>query len=218
MASNAALHWLDGRGWLVFAGGVQGDDVIRARALGIASADGAVAVISVQGATLWAEAVLADLEDLGAQSGYLVDVVTEDDEAVRTRLADAGIIVIGGDESVSNVRSALMGAAIEGIQAAFENGAVILVEGPGTMAFGAWVMLDDERFVSGFEWLAGALIVPGVTGVGNLPITQELMAMQPGAIAIGIGAGAALALGPDGQVDPWGDQQVSIALGPDFGA
>ena len=36
MASNAALHWLDGRGWLVFAGGVQGDDVIRARALGIA--------------------------------------------------------------------------------------------------------------------------------------------------------------------------------------
>jgi hypothetical protein len=218
MASNAALSWLDGRGWLVFAGSVQGDDAIRARLLGTAAADGAVVVVVTQGSNLWAEQVLADLEDLGAQAGYLVDAITEDDEAIRSRLSEAGVIVIGGEESVSNLRSALTGAAIEGMQAAFKNGAVILAEGPGAMLFGAWNLLDDGKIVDGFEWLLGALIVPGAASVSNMPLTQEVMAMQPAAIAVGIGIGAALALGPDGQVDIWGDQQVSIALGPDFSA
>jgi hypothetical protein len=158
------------------------------------------------------------MEDLGAPSGYLVDVLTEDDTVIHSKLAEASMIVIGGDASVTNIRSVLLGAAIAGIQQAFENGAVVLAEGPGAMVFGAWVLQDDGQINSGFGWLRGSLIVPGIASVSESPVTRIVMAAQPSAIAVGIGAGSALALGPDGAVETWGEQQVSIALGPTFGA
>lgn len=218
MASNAALYWQDGRGWLVLAGATSDSETIRARVLGTASADGAVAVVATRGINAETEQILADVEDLGAQSGYLVDVVSEDDEATRQKLADAGVVIIGMDDSAANVRSVLMGAAIEGIQTAFENGAVVLAEGPAAMVLGTWIVADDGDIVTGLEWVQGAVIVPGVESVAESYAAREVMALQPAAIAVGIQAGSALALGPDGQVETWGEQQVTIALGPDFGA
>jgi hypothetical protein len=38
----------------------------------------------------------------------------------------------------------------------------------------------------------------------------------PDAIAIGIGPGSALVLGPNGEVETWGKQQVTISLGPGY--
>lgn len=218
MASNAALRWLDGRGWLVLAGSVHDAESIRARVLGVAAADGGLAVVVTQGEDAGAEQILTELEDLGAQSGYLVDVLAEDDLAVREKLADAGIVIISADDKVATLRSALLGAAIEGVQVAYENGAVVLVEGPGVMVFGAWVMLDEGGITTGFEWLQSALIVPGVESVADAAVTKIVMDLQPATLAVGVGAGSALALGPDGQVETWGHQQVTIALGPEFGA
>jgi hypothetical protein len=218
MASKAALRWRDGRGWLILTGATPSGDEIRGRALRIAAADGGVAYVATQGTNQAADQLLADMADLGAQSGFLVDVLTEDDETIRERLAEAGMIVIAGDASVTNVRSVLLGAAIAGIQAAFENGAVVLVEGPSAMAWGGWTMLDSGEITTGLDWLRGALVVPGSASVGEAPETQGIMHAQPGAIAVGIGPNSALALGPDGEVEPWGQQEVSIALGPTFGA
>lgn len=216
MASNAALQWQDGRGWLVLAGSAS--DTVRARALGIAAADGGIAYLATQGVNASVEQILTDMEDLGAPSGYLVDVLTEDDSVIQSKLAEASMIVIGGDPSVTNVRSALLGAGIAGIQEAFENGAVVLAEGLAAMAFGAWLLQDDGQINSGVGWLSSGLIVPGIASVSESPVTRIVMAAQPSAIAIGIGAESALALGPDGEVQTWGEQQVSIALGPTFGA
>lgn len=216
MASNAALQWQDGRGWLVLAGSAS--DAVRARALAITAADGGIAYLATQGANAAAEQILTDMEDLGAPSGYLVDVLTEDDPVIQSKLAEASMIVIGGDPSVTNVRSALLGAGIAGIQEAFENGAVVLAEGPAAMTFGAWLLQDDGQINSGFGWLSSGLIVPGIASVSESPVTRIVMAAQPSAIAIGIGAESALALGPDGEVQTWGEQQVSIALGPTFGS
>ncbi|MBZ0302186.1 MAG: hypothetical protein K8J31_20725, partial [Anaerolineae bacterium] len=164
------------------------------------------------------DAIVADMQDLGAQSGYLVDVLTEDDRVIRDKLAEAGIVIVAEDPSVMNVRSALLGAAIEGIQIAFENGAIVLVEGPAATAFGAWVIAADGRVLAGLDWLHSGLIVPGTTSISEAPDTRVVVAAQPAAIAVGIGSGSALALGPDGEVETWGDRQVTIALGPDFGA
>jgi predicted LPLAT superfamily acyltransferase len=216
MASNAALQWQDGRGWLVLAGSAS--DTVRARALGIAAADGGIAYLATQGVNASVEQILTDMEDLGAPSGYLVDVLTEDDSVIQSKLAEASMIVIGGDPSVTNVRSALLGAGIAGIQEAFENGAVVLAEGLAAMAFGTWLLQDDGQINSGVGWLSSGLIVPGIASVSESPVTRIVMAAQPSAIAIGIGAESALALGPDGEVQTWGEQQVSIALGPTFGA
>src|SRR5690606_9214802 len=119
------------------------------------------------------------MEDLGAPSGYLVDVLTEDDSVIQSKLAEASMIVIGGDPSVINVRSALLGAGIAGIQEAFENGAVVLAEGLAAMAFGAWLLQDDGQINSGVGWLSSGLIVPGIASVSESPVTRIVMAAQP---------------------------------------
>lgn len=218
MARNTVLNWLDGRGWLVLAGRTPAPDAIRAHALSIGSADGAVAYVATQGANAGIDQLLADMEDLGAGSGYVVDMLVEDDTVIQTRLAEAGIVVIAVDPSVSNVRSALLGAAIEGIRAAFEHGAIVLAEGPAAMVFGTWVLTENGEVAPGLGWLHNGLIVPGTMRVAEASATRQVMALHPSALAVGVGPESALALGPDGQVETWGEQQVGIALGPKLGA
>lgn len=211
MAHKNVLRWLDGRGWLVLAGSP--DDAIRAQAIERLAADGGVAYVTLGSNSDQGEQVLADMADLGAPAGYLVDVLSEDDETVQSKLSQAGMVVIEGAADAAQMRSALMGAASEGIQVAFENGAVVLAEGWGAEVFGAWLRLADGRVVTGLEWLEAALLVTGTDAVGTAPDAQHILRTQAEAIAIGIGAGSALALGPDGEVELWGAQRVTVALG-----
>lgn len=214
MARNAVLRWIDGRGWLILSASI--DDEIRALALARASADGGVAYVSMGGAA--AEKALVDMEDLGASSGYLVDVLAEDDITIRQKLSEAGVIVIAAGDSVTDVRDGLMGAAISGILDAFLNGALVLAEGVSASVFGAWVMLDEMNITSGLDWLESALIMPGVTSVRDADDVQTFLNSQSSAIAVGIGPASALALGPDGEVETWGNKQVTVALGRDYSA
>jgi hypothetical protein len=159
------------------------------------------------------EQVLADMADLGAPSGYMVDILSEDDETIQSKLAQAGMVVIEAAADAAQMRSALMGAASDGIQIAFENGAIVLAEGSSAAAFGSWVLALDERIVTGLEWLEGALVVTGTSAVGASPDAQRVLRAQAEAIAVGIDDQSALALGPDGEVELWGDGQVTVALG-----
>ncbi|PJF27889.1 MAG: hypothetical protein CUN53_02400 [Phototrophicales bacterium] len=215
MPSQSVFRWLDGRGWLVLAGA--GDPAsesdfseIRAKALGRMAADGAAAVVFL-GEASGADALLDDIEDLGAPSGYLVDIVTEDDETIRNRLTEAGMIVISGASSGAAARSALLGAAIDGIRAAYENGAIILVEGAASGAFGAYLLDADGTVSAGLGWLMNALILPGMASIGQAAL--PVLSVHPEAVGVGIGSGAALALGGDGEVEIWGARRVSVALG-----
>jgi hypothetical protein len=216
MARNNVLRWMDGRGWLVLAGGGDNLSDIRANALSRAAADGGIAYVTLGSQSVEAENVLADMEDLGAPSGYFVDILSEDDQTVQAKLADAGIIVVDGSASLDDLRSSLIGAANDGIQVAFQNGAVVLAEGRAAVIFGAWILLELGELTSGLEWLENSLIVPGITSVSESSAVQEVLLLQPGAIAVGIGEGSALALGPDGEVETWGERQVTIALGKDY--
>jgi hypothetical protein len=216
MARNNVLRWLDGRGWLILSGGGEGSSDVRAQALGRLSADGGVAYITLGTQSSLGEMVFADLEDLGAPSGYLVDILSEDDETIQSRLSEAGMIVIDSSAPFIELRSSLMGAAAQGIQTAFENGAVILAEGSAATVLGAWVLTPDGNLVSGLEWLESTLIVPGVVSITESEAAQSVLNSQTSAIAIGIGEGSALALGPDGEVETWGAKQVAVALGRDY--
>jgi hypothetical protein len=203
------FRWLDGRGWLVLAGGGETGD-IRAQALGRAAADGGLACISLKGDPN----LLEDLEDLGAPSGYLVDLNTEDDQTIHDRLAEAGIIVIDSAASVKEARSLLRGAPIEGIQQAFEHGAVVLAEGITAAAFGGWLLLSGGEVTEGLEWLENALVAAPQLAIPDLATyARPVLLAQPSAIAVGIGQGSALALGPDSEVETWGEKRVTIALG-----
>jgi hypothetical protein len=216
MASNAVFRWLDGRGWLVLAGDAADSDEIRSQALAISAADGAVAVLLTQSSDALAENLLNDIEGLGAPAGYLVDLLTEDDDSIRNQLAEAGMIVVGLESDPLVLRSGLFGAAIEGIRIAFEHGAVVLAEGAAAMVFGAWVLAADGAVQEGLGWLESALILPGTAQVSESAAARQVLAARSAAIAVGIGAGSALALGPDGEIETWGLSEVSVALGPDF--
>jgi hypothetical protein len=216
MPTNAVFHWLDGRGWLILAGETPAADAVRSRALSVAAADGAVACVAPD--SLSAEQLLTDMESLGAPPGYVIDLLAEDDQTIYAHLAEAGMIVIGAETTAAGARSNLLGVVIDGIRTAYENGAVILVEGSSAMMFGAWVFLENGQLVDGVNWLQGSLILPGVPRAADAPQTQRLVAEQGAVVAIGIGTHSALALGPDGQVEIWGEQEVTIALGPNFGA
>ncbi len=208
MPKQSVFRWLDGRGWLVFSGGA--DDDVRALALGRAAADGGVACVALSGDP---DALLDDIADLGAPSGYVVDVFGEDDESLNDKLAQSGMVILVGGASAAEVRGALRGAALDGIQAAYQNGAVILLEGVDAMAFGAWLV--DDAVAGGLGWLEGAAVFTGVSNAGAP--AKPVFEQQPDAIAVAILPGSALALGPDGQIEAWGEREVTIALGPAFG-
>jgi hypothetical protein len=216
MAHNNVLRWRDGRGWLVLSGGAEVGGEVRAQAIGRAAADGGVAYVSLGNDTNVAEAALLDMEDLGAASGYLVDVLSEDDETIRTKLAEASMIVIESDADLASIRSGLLGAAAEGIEAAFANGAVILAEGLSASAFGQRIALDSGETIDGLGWLEQAFILPAVVAVAESTTGRAALDDQPSALALGIGVGSALVLGPDGAVELWGRKQVTVALGRSF--
>jgi hypothetical protein len=153
------------------------------------------------------------LSDLGAPSGYLVDLASEDDETIQSKLAEAGMVVIEGGATASEVRSSLYGAAIAGIQKAYENGAVILVEGTSAMVFGEWVRQASGELTAGLEWLKSALIL---LGADVAEPAKKALISQPEAIAVGIGVGSALALGPDGEIETWGKKEITVLLGSKY--
>ncbi len=215
MPTQAVFKWLDGRGWLILSGGADAGGEIRGLALGRSSADGGVACIALSSDPGAGDHLLDDVEDLGAPSGYVVDIAAEDDESVRSKLAEAGVVVIVSDEGAEVVRSALTGAAIEGIQTAFENGAVVLAEGACAMALGGFLVNSDGSLAPGLNWLDEALVLPNVDSAAIY--AKDLLLSQPLAVAVGIGFGSALALGPDGQVETWGKRQVTVALGANYG-
>lgn len=215
MPTQAVFQWLDGRGWLVFSGGADWEGEIRGTALARSSADGGVACIALSSDPTAADLLLDDVTDLGSPSAYIVDVAAEEDAAVRSKLAEAGIIVITTDETADSVRSALTGAAMSGIQTAYENGAVVLIEGECAMAFGAFIVTQEETIAAGLGWLERALVIP--TSASAAESAKPLLGVEPDSVAVAIGVGSALALGPDGEVETWGKRQVTVALGAQYG-
>ncbi len=216
MGQNSVLRWRDGRGWLVLSGGAEEASDIHARAVGRLSADGGVAYVTFGSHLAEAESALTDLEDLGAPSGYLVDLFTEDDETIQQQLGEAGMVVISVEAEAQEVRSALLGAAVQGLQIAYENGAVILAEGNSAAVLGEWLVLPDGSIRPGLDWARGMAVFPGVLAAAEVPSVRQFLEAQPTGIAAGIGVGSALALGPDGEVETWGRRQVTIALGARF--
>ena len=215
MPQASVFHWIDGNGLLILAPGTPGSSDIRAQAIGRAPSGGALVCAMVNGLGDSSDALLDDLEQLGAPAGYLVDLVTEDDETIEQALREASIIVIESGRDVQSARSALLGAAQRGIRTAYEQGAVVLAEGNSAVLFGKWMLAENAAVLDGFGWISEAVIV-GVQGELSEQV-KPLLAEHPHGYAVGITGNTALALGPGAQVSVWGDQQVAITLGTQYG-
>lgn len=207
---HQVLRWLDGEGWLVFSGGNDALSTIRSAALARMEAEGDVVYLGVDDSA--ADELIDDMGELGAPAGYLVNVLTEDDDTIRSYLGDAGLIVVPDALPPAEWKSVLSGAAIAGIQHAYEHGAVVLIEGAAASVFGQLFVVVNQG-TEGFDWLNGAFLVTGVSSISEAPLAREILAAEAASIAVGIGVGSGLAVGPHGQVETWGNRQVTIALG-----
>lgn len=213
MAVVDVLRWTAGTGWIVLSGGADAGGEIRSLVLRRAKSHGGVAYLGFNEDS--ADAVMDDMDDLGAPTGYLVNVVAEDDDTIQAQLLDASIIVLDDSVSADEWRSSLIGPALEAMQQALERGTVILAEGSGASALGSYIVSDDQ-FTGGLGWLQHALVLPGVTSLANSGMAQALLDTDPKAIVVGIGEGSALALGEGGQIEVWGERQVVLAPGRDY--
>ncbi len=212
MPKKNIIRWRDGAGWLVLSGGNEstGDEAesVEATALARVQAGLPLAYIWAASDVETADKRLSALDDLGAPTGYLVDVLTEDDDTIRRELGNAGMIILGDGPNTQELRSGLLGSALEGMSAAFAAGAVILGVGKSAAVLGSF--LDDK---AGLGWIEGAIIVPAYDQPGTAEYMHSLLLKHPNTYGLGIGTGSALVLGPNGEVETWGKRQVTIKLG-----
>lgn len=208
--SNLVLRWESGAGWLILSGGPDALSDIRAEALSRMIPDGEIIYIGVDEAA--ADDLIEDMGELGATTGFLVNVLIEDDNSIASHLSNAALVVIPAEIDPRDLHSVLQGAAIKAIREAYQRGAVILIEGDSSAVFGHLYVVDGMGY-EGFGWLQSALIVPGVTSINESAVAQDVLAADAAALAVGVGMGSALALGPQGQVETWGHREVTLALG-----
>jgi hypothetical protein len=211
MPSASVFRWMDGGGWLVLAPGSVANSDIRALALARVASGRLLACALVNGDSDDSDKMLEDLEELGAPTGYLVDLVAEDDETVESKLRDASIVVVESAASLRAAKASLTGAAERGIRAAYETGAVVLIEGLSAVFFGRLATQEDGQAVVGLGWLVDSVIVPTAQDLSTL--VKPVLQTHSHLYAVGIGAGTALALGPNGEVEVWGARQIAVTLG-----
>lgn len=208
------LQFPAGAGWLVLSGGHEAGSEIRAHAIERAGKEGPTAYISF--ADDGGDALLDDMEDLGASTGYMVDVRRESVAALRQQLQQAGVIVIQPGASAEDLYTILLDGVADILLAAYQTGTLILLEETASSIFGRWYIDDQGQIADGLNWLQNMFIVPGITSAKESESLQNMLVVQPETIAVSIGVGSALVLGATNQVETWGKQQVTISLGSGY--
>ncbi len=226
MTQAGPLRWRTGQGWLVLIGGAserwQTTGPIDRAAIAAMSDDSPIAFLPAAGCPPdYGESFLAHYTRLGAPPGYVVpihDAASANDPVNARRLAQAGLIYIGGGDT-RMLLDTIAGAALDALAAAFASGAVIVGMSAGAIALAAWGVSADPGVgvLRGWGWLPNAIVAPHYTPERS-PALRAALIDHPQLLGLGIPEDAALALGPRGEVQTWGRAQITVTLGSKFEA
>lgn len=206
MPIEAPFTWIDSNGWLVLSGPPDALSEIRAQALSRCDDAGAIAYISM--ADDLGDALMDDMAELGAATGYLVDLDAADNNEIYERLTGAGMIVIEAAQAAETLQPLMTHTVLSALKAALERGALILLEGAAASLAGENRLTAARQLTAGFNFVRNALITMSAAGESIPRIQHEL----PDVSIIGLAPGAALALGPGRRIETWGDGEVTISL------
>jgi len=184
---------------------------IRAQALSRHNASGAIAYISL--ADDLGDELMDDMAELGASSGYLVDLEEQDNNEVYERLIGAAMIVVDAAGQGDRLLRLLRRTAIHALKEALNRGALLFFEGAAAAIAGEFVLAADHRIESGLNLLRNALVAIDASSVAGDDALRAARGELPDAIFLGLETGSALALGPQGQIETWGERPVAISLG-----
>ncbi len=223
MTRAGPLQWASGAGWLILVGGGEwrGEEVdIDDRILALADFARPIAYLPAAGGALAAgEALLDEYAALGAPRGYVVPILRPADAwnlENRRLLAEAGIVILGEGDGLTLLRTLRGTPALEGMAEAFADGALIVAVGRSAAPLGAWVLADEatSELEGGWGWMGGTLLLPHWAGAVARPQVQVALRGRAGLLGIGLPERTALALGPDGQVENWGEGQITVVVAP----
>ena len=225
MPQQGPLLWLDGEGWLILAGG--GDwrrgetDQVDAQVLSLANLDRPMVVLSADGPRSTADDLLEHYTLLGGPGGEAFSLATMTREqlqadAFTTLLREAGVLVLDGENPLPLANNLYNTLALRYIVEGYSTlqGLILVGRGAGASALGRWVFTPQppHQQAMGLGFLMNAVVVPHFTATANSPILRALPQIGNNLLGLGIPDRAALTLGPQGQVEQWGEGQVTAVV------
>ena len=211
MLDKIPFSWLETNGWLILSGSRDSLSEIRAQALSRLNVDGAVAYISLAGDL--GDSLMEDMVELGAPTGYFVDLEDDDNNEIYERLKAASLIVIEPGHSIITLKKLMTQTVIRALKEALNLGAFILFEGIASDLMGEHVITVDGQVLKGLSFVNNVFISSDVDSILDITDGQKIYSTAPQTVFIGIPYGSALILGPNGYIETWGDKQVTVSLG-----
>lgn len=211
MSAAAPFTWHESRGWIVLSGAPDALSEVRAQALSRCDGAGAIAYVSL--AADRGDALMDDMAELGAPSGYLVDLEASDNNEIYERLSGASMIVIEGEGAGDDLRARMTQTVFSALKSALERGALLLLEGGAAAMAGERRLTEAGGIGAGLNLAQKVVILARSDGSGETDSARRIQRELPAAAVIGLARGSALALGPAGQIETWGDGDVRISLG-----
>jgi cyanophycinase len=211
------------RGWLVLIGGSSGtwpptEPIDRAASERMNNA-APIAFVPAAGCPPdYGESFLETYARLGARDSYVVPVrdnaSAHDQENVRL-LQRAGLIYFGGGDTRLLLAAMAGSPALDAVASAYEAGAVVVGMSAGAIALAAYGVSLSAGVLAGWGWLTNTLV-----SVHHTPQRDEALARahrdRPETVAIALPEHAALAVGPNGEVQEWGEPGIAITPGAEF--
>jgi hypothetical protein len=93
-------------------------------------------------------------------------------------------------------------------------GAVILPTGSAAASLGTWYLSATNAVEAGVGWVAGAIILTEVAEPSEHDTVRSWLEEEPKGYALALAEHTLVALGPDGDIEVWGDAEPVIVLGP----
>jgi hypothetical protein len=210
MLPDSPFTWLDSNGWLVLSGPADALSDIRAQALSRYAGAGALAYISL--APDLGDALIDDMADLGAPAGYLIELEDQDNNEIYERLSNASMIVVEANRDLDALQSLMSHTVASALKAALEHGALILLEGAAASLAGQHRLSASGDLTTGLHFVGNALIATFIDNAAQTTLTRKIHRQLPDISILGLARGSALALGPNHQLETWGDAEVTITL------
>jgi hypothetical protein len=225
MPQQGPLHWLDGEGWLILVGGGdwrRGDtDPIDAQILSLANLDRPMVILLAEGSGSAADDLLEHYTVLGGPGGEAFSLANMNRDQLQTEsfimlLQEAGILYLGGENPFPLVNNLYNTLALRYIVEGYSTlqGLMLVGVGAGAAALSRWVFTPQPPYqqAMGLGFVINAVVVPHYTTTENSPILRSLPQIGSNLLGLGIPDGTALALGPQGQVETWGDRQITAVV------
>ncbi len=212
-----------GRGWLVLLGGSSGTwpptEPIDRAAIERMDRTRPIAFVPAAGCPPdYGESFLQTYKRLGAHDGYVVDVrdsASARDPENALLLERAGLVYFGGGDTTRLLASMTATPALDAIASAYEAGAVVVGMSAGAIALAAYGVSLNFGVLQGWGWLSKTLV-----SVHHTPQRDEALARthrdRPQTIAIALPEHAALAVGPNGEVEEWGEPGITMTPGAGY--